>query len=143
MPWVHTPELAYTLEAMRIRAELEAQGQTLDQAAIRELAHARLGPAKRWVAEELTLTPTGREILERIAQMRPQYQTAPQLHPETTEDPRPLPSGAAGTTGGHRPGRAQSEETADRNAPNGKIRDEVRWYLEHVPDPDDDKWSPT
>src|SRR5512132_3464684 len=68
MPGTHGPGLAYLLEAQRIRAELEAQGMDLDPAAIRDLARARIGPPKRWVAQEPALTPKGRDILDRIAQ---------------------------------------------------------------------------
>jgi hypothetical protein len=74
VPWVYTPELAYTLEVMKIRAELAAQDQELDQDGVHALARARIGPPRRWVAREPELTPQGKAILERIAQDREQAQ---------------------------------------------------------------------
>jgi hypothetical protein len=41
-----------------------------------------------------------------------------------------------GRAGSHRRGQVQESEVDKRDDP-------VKWYLENVPDPDDDKWTPT
>jgi hypothetical protein len=64
MPWIHTPELAYALEAMRVTEEMREQGVELDQDQAQELAHANLGPPVKWIARMPELTERARQILD-------------------------------------------------------------------------------
>jgi hypothetical protein len=137
MPWSILPLLAYTLEAQTIIREMEAQGVllTLDQA--HELARARLGPPKRWVAQEPTLPPEGNQILDQIkAERAGQAQTTPELHPETAE------GSATGEISGIEGGQVAHARRTGRGNQVDKRRDPIKWYLENVPDPDDEHWRP-
>jgi hypothetical protein len=154
MPWVLTPPLAYMIEAQRITRQMQAQGVVLTMDQAHELARAHLGPPRRWVAQEPELTEKGRLILDRIVAERARLPsptgctgcdmgghrhqpcTAPELHPETAEDPDPS-SIEDGTGEGH-PGTAARQQQQ-----NPEEIDPITRYLQNVPDPDDDAWTPT
>jgi hypothetical protein len=148
MPWILTPELAYTIEARRLRLELASRGIEVDQAQARELARASLGPPRRWVEREPVLDQAGHELLERVARERERERgmaqvqdrdPRPELHPETAEDPDP-PQRERGLGRGQGGSAAPSSgETPDRD----ENFDEVAWCLRNVPDPEDEGWTPT
>jgi hypothetical protein len=64
MLWLHTPELAYTLEAIRVTRQMREQGVELDQDQAQELARANLGPPVKWIARMPELTERARQILD-------------------------------------------------------------------------------
>jgi hypothetical protein len=64
MPWLHTPELAYSLEALRVTEEMRKQGVMLDPDQAHALAQANLGPPVKWVARVPEVSEKAREILD-------------------------------------------------------------------------------
>jgi hypothetical protein len=153
MPWTNTPPLAYMLEALRIAKEMEDQGVILTREQALALAHARIGPPKRWVAQEPTLTPKGREILDRIVAERERSHyppgptrgnstsTSSKAAPERDRKPERPRSGASATASAPGPGRGRSrrrrrQQSAVRNV---KITPLERFLAD---DGEDEDWTP-
>jgi hypothetical protein len=130
MPWSYLPELAYSLEAQTILREMDAQGilLTLDQA--HELAHARLGPSKRWVAQEPTLPPEGRVVLDQILADRQAQHDAQGGYPQRRQDPE---------QGLDRAVHGGQDALRTRQQPR-KRRLEIRDFLKESNDPPDERW---
>jgi hypothetical protein len=148
MPWVYTPELAYTLEAIRVTKEMRAQGVDLDHDQAHALARANLGPPRKWVAEEPKLTPKGRQILEEIMAEREQGL------PVATPWPRPATAPDPGTTdrrqilGLPEPGAVDQGQggTAGRAHQRGADRNKKKTPMEKIlaeSRDEDDDWEPT
>jgi hypothetical protein len=64
---------------------------------------------------------------------------APEALPQIVPEPAAFPERARLGTEQDGSAARGGPETSDRNEPI----DEVKWYLENVPDPDDEKWRPT
>ena len=142
MPWNLTPEIAYLIEARRLRLELETQDVIVDQDQAHELARASLGPPRRWVERVPSLSPELRQLLDQVAREREQgmaHDHDPAPEPSTTFRSEVLdPRARAGLEQGQGGSAArQQQETPDRN----ERFDEVAWYLKNAPDPDDSEWS--
>lgn len=154
MPYIYTPAMAYMLEAHRIQVEMQDQGLDLTDDQAHELAHARLGPAKRWVDHVPELSPEAQAILDRIVaereRARPPIQDQAQAQnqgqaiarrakPDGAEGidvPKTEPA-AAGVESAH--AAVQSNETAGDKRP---ISDPITRYLADDQD-DDHDWRPT
>ena len=93
---IHTPALAYILEQIQIQQQLQAQGLTLDQDGIQELAHATLGPEIKDVGDPV-LGEAGSLVLDQILAAR---ETAPETHTNPTAEAVDPPKADSHRTGG-------------------------------------------
>lgn len=149
MPWVLTPPLAYMIEAQRIKREMAAKGVVLTPDQARELAHARLGPERKWVAQEPVLSEEGHRILDRIVAGRAGWSVsgaddADDPDPDTRRKPGLSPRSdirdQSAASGGER-GQPDTATRAVQENPGDK--DPITEYLENVPDLDDGEWTPS
>jgi hypothetical protein len=129
-------------DEQELREYLTRRGRALAQD--QDLAHAtdqELETLGRLdcIAQHPTLDQDWATRLEWIKDIRDQHSLlpTPELHPETARHPED-PERRPGLDGvGAHVRRSSSGETPDRKEPF----DEVKWYLENVPNPDDEKWS--
>jgi hypothetical protein len=62
--WTTITTAEYIIEGQRIKRWWAARGVALDQSQVQALAHASLGPPKRWIASEPELSPEAQQILD-------------------------------------------------------------------------------
>jgi hypothetical protein len=135
---VQTKRKAY----LRERGRAIAQDLDLDQ--IKDADAIELGRLDV-IAHHPDLDPALAVLLAMVAEEREagslgrplDQDTAPELHPETAEDPEPPTASAARDGGAPVHERAQVPGSRDGN---GKV-DPITEYLQNVPDPADD-WEP-
>jgi hypothetical protein len=158
MPWVLTPPLAYMIEAQRIMREMAAEGVVLTPGQAQELAHASLGPEKKWQAQEPVLSEQANLILDRIVAERRRMPPAsgctgcamgghrhwPCTRPEPDTPPEPDLGPRSDILDHPQPtavDHGQGDTAARQQQQNCGEIDPIKRYLRDVPDPEDGEWT--